>query len=231
MINVQYPFLDLTEALITLLKKLKPTDWDRITLLNNYKISTLANKLIKFHGNNLTQLPKVSNYNIGEVDTVVDIKIIKVGIDTLENILNKERTVGEVSETQYCYCWLLQQYIRQALNNQHLLEKAFYFPFLNSIMQSFTSHYQFIEAKEAVIVKAEIVGDAGGVWLIEKTKTGWSSIDQDKPADVTIYLDQQIAWLLFSNTLHVNEIGQFYQLFGDKQLRNHFLNMRINIVS
>ncbi|WP_017257898.1 hypothetical protein [Pedobacter arcticus] len=229
MINVQYPFLDLTQALLALLKTLKPTDWAKTTLFKNYKINGLAKDLVQIHVNILTKQLNAFTLNIGEIDTVADSASIKESCESLAHLLENNNIVFELDEKEYAYCWLLQQYIRQALNNQDLLVKAFYFPFLNTVMQNFAGHYQRVEANEDVIVKVEIVGEAGGIWSIEKSAAGWTSVTEHKPATVTIYLDQQIAWLLFTNALHVSEIGQFYQLIGNKQLGSYFLNMRTNI--
>lgn len=231
MINVQYPFADLAQALLALLKNLKPTDWDKTTLFNGYKINALAKALLQIHVNILTKTVNAFTLDIGGIDTIADLSSIKTNSDSLAHWLENHSTVLEVDEKQYSCCWLLQQFIRQALNNQDILTKVFYFPFLNTIMQNLATHYQQVEANESAIVKVEIVGEAGGIWLIEKSTAGWTSVNGDKPAAVTIYLDQQVAWLLFANTLHVNEIGQFYQLIGNKQLGSYFLNMRINIAA
>lgn len=225
MINDKYPFSDLTEALLTLSRELKPTDWDRKTLLNNCKVSILVNYLVNTHLVILNRLnPTFTLYT----DTDVTINLIIEQVEKLESALKNGVDLKHVNENQYCNCWLLQQYVRQAINNQHLLKRVFYFPFLNMVMQNFANHYQKINAEIGTILKVEIVGEADGVWIIQKQQIGWQSIKpKNNDADVTIYLDQQLAWLLFDGALNLNEIGQYYQIIGDKQLGNHFLNLRI----
>jgi hypothetical protein len=104
----------------------------------------------------------------------------------------------------------------------------FYFPFLNAVMQNLANHYLNMYAEIGTTLLVEIVGQAGGKWIIQKQQIGWKNIEsQYDGADATIYLDQQLAWLLFDGALNLNEIGQYYQIIGNKRLGNHFLNFRI----
>lgn len=225
MINVQYPFLDLTKALLSLIKNLKPADCDKKTLLKDYKITKLVKYLLALHINNLAQSADAFTLSLDETDTSLDLTFIAENINKLEKVLKNKGDV-DIDKTKYSQAWLIQQYIRQALNNQDLIKKEFYFPFLDTLMLRLTTHYQHIKAEDGTAIKIEIVGEAGGVWVIEKTKIGWQKSSTNKIADITVYLDQQIAWLLLSNALYVNEIGQFYQIIGDKSLGSHFLKMR-----
>ncbi len=225
MINDNYPFSDLTEALLALLRELKPNDWNKKTLFNNYTVSILVNYLVNTHLVILNRLNPTFTLN---TDTDVNINLIIEQIKKLESALKNGASLKHVNENQYCNCWLLQQYVRQALNNQHLLKRVFYSPFLNMVMQNFANHYQKVNAEIGTILKVEIIGEAGGVWIIQKQQIGWQNIEpKNNDADVTIYLDQQLAWLLFDGALNLNEIGQYYQIIGNKQLGNHFLNLRI----
>lgn len=227
MINVQYPFTDLTKALLTLIQVLKPTDWDKTTLFKNYKISLLITHLLKVHNDVIAHTDSFTP-NVGNNDTVPTQDFVENQVKELKENLGND---NEVSQLQYSHCWLLQQYIRQALNNQDLLQSVFYSPFLEAVMNCFVSHYQAVDAEVGTVVKVEIVGEAGAIWAIEKVNTGWQKTNSDQTAATTLYLDQQIAWLLFANSLHVNEIGQFYQIIGNKLLGSHFLNMRSTAIS
>lgn len=221
--NVQYPFLDLTKVLVSFLNNLKPTDWDKTTLLNNRKVSNIANQLIRTHTKVLTATETVTTATIAEFDTIDE---LKTSLDILTKLLNTTDLVFEDADC-YATCWLLQQYIRQALNNQQLLQTSFYFPFLDVQLQTLAKHYKAIEAEEGTTLKLEVVGEAGGAWYIVKNKDSWKNVAAQANVTVTVYLDQQIAWLLFSNATYVNEIGQFYQIIGDKRVGSHFLTLRI----
>jgi len=225
MINDKCPFLDLTEALLTITRDLKPTDWDKRTLFNNCKVSILVNYLVNRH---IVILNRINVIDILNPDTDVTPVLIMAQVKKLEYVLKNGKNLKHEDKTQYCNCWLLQQYVRQALNNQHLLKRMFYFPFLNTVMQNLANHYLNIYAEIGTTLLVEIVGQAGGKWIIQKKQIGWENIEsQYDGADATIYLDQQLAWLLFDGALNLNEIGQYYQIIGNKQLGNHFLNFRI----
>lgn len=223
--NVLYPIADLTDALLVLLKNLTTSDWHKQTELNCCKVDALANHLIEAHHPNA----KPKNFTVPKpLDS--DIHLLSKKIEDLKKALEDSPTLTQNSSEasqHYCYCWLLQQYIRQAINSHLLLAYKFYFPFLNEVMFALPNHYLSVDAKEGTNIKIEIVGDAGGVWAIEKTKSAWQFINSNEPTfSNIIYLDQQIAWLLFSNALHVSEIGQYFQIIGDRKLGSHFLSLR-----
>lgn len=226
MINVQYPFLDLSDALLMLSQNLHANDKAKATLYKSYKINTLLNYLFEIHTQKLGFPTKAVTLNISAIDTLEKIELSGKTINQLAEALKSGVKLTDVSDKDYAGCWLLQQYIRHALNNQELLHYNYYHPFLEMTMQCLANHYKGIDATEGALIKIEIVGEAGGVWFIEKSGSGWQQVSSEKSPDTVLYLDQQIAWLLFTDALHVNEIGQFYQILGDKRLGIHFLSFR-----
>ncbi|MDA9554799.1 maleylpyruvate isomerase family mycothiol-dependent enzyme [Pelobium sp.] len=127
---------------------------------------------------------------------------------------------------EYTERWLHQQQIRLALNDQRLLNPEFYFPYLKTAIQALPYTYLRVKAPEGVVVKVEIVGDAGGAWAIKKDKNYWNFVDHDiQNPDALIYIDQQIAWLLFSKGINPMDAAQYYQLHGDRELASHALKM------
>ncbi|WP_026905299.1 maleylpyruvate isomerase N-terminal domain-containing protein [Pedobacter glucosidilyticus] len=126
---------------------------------------------------------------------------------------------------EYSERWLHQQQIRFAFNNQELLDPKFYSPYLEIIMEALPYTYQKIKAEMGKTVALEVVGPAGKRWTITKDKKFWIFDDENKEADALIYIDQQIAWLLFSKGIRVEEAGQFYQIHGECHLALPVLNM------
>ncbi len=127
---------------------------------------------------------------------------------------------------EYTERWLHQQQIRQAMNNQDLLQPKFYTPFLNISMQDLPHTYSKVKASFGSTVKVEIVGDAGGLWTIKKEKGFWRFTDEEsKSPDGLVYIDQQIAWLLFSKGMKPMDATPYFQLHGDTELASHALNM------
>ncbi len=229
MTNVLNPPSDLKALFIKLLQDLKPSDWQKPTEFNKLEVSILIKELLNLHSVKSEVFnTEVLNPNISKqpIDSFLlkEIECFKSELHTLPIVEDIQ-----VNMTQnYTRCWLLQQYIRQVINNHALLEQKFYSPFLNYTMASLPSHYSNSQAKVGEKIKIEIVGDAGGVWIIERTPLDWKFANAEEQVfTATVYLDQQIAWLLFSNALHVSEIGQYYQIIGDKNLGSHFLGLRV----
>jgi uncharacterized protein (TIGR03083 family) len=127
---------------------------------------------------------------------------------------------------EYTERWLHQQQIRFALNDQKLLGRDFYLPYLKTAMQALPYTYLKVKANIGATVKVEIVGDAGATWTIMREKNNWSFTDNDvENPDALIYIDQQIAWLLFSKGIKPMDAQQYYQLHGDAALASNVLNM------
>jgi hypothetical protein len=127
---------------------------------------------------------------------------------------------------EYTERWLHQQQIRFAINDQTLLQSKYYSPFLETAMQALPHTYLKVKSAINTTVKIEIVGEAGGIWTLKKNKSFWDFTQEaiEKP-DALIYIDQQIAWLLFSKGINPQEAAQYYQIHGDVTLASHVLKM------
>lgn len=183
----------------------------------------------------VSAMKRVSNEIIIELSEIYQNQLLDYfnEIDPFDMALFPVRWAGkEHSENwfdiarEYTERWLHQQQIRFALNDQMLLQKKFYVPYLEIVMQALPHTYNKVKAPLNTTVKVEIVGESGGVWVLQKEKNFWSFTD-DKVAnpDALIYLDQQIAWLLFSKGIDPLEAAQYYQIHGDVSLASHTLKM------
>lgn len=268
MIDVLPIFLTLNQELITLLKNLKPSDWDRKTVCSQWTIKDIALHLLD---TNIRRLSigrdghsYLKNRQFGTYEELIDflnqlnadwviamrrmspsilIEMIEKyqqemldyfnDLDPFDMAIFPVRWAGkEHSENwfdiarEYTERWLHQQQIRFALNDQKLLSRDFYHPYLITAMQALPYTYIKVKAPIDATVKVEIVGDAGGVWVIKKEKNSWNFVDNDiTETDALVYIDQQIAWLLFSKGIDILEAQQYYQLHGDTELGSHALKM------
>lgn len=151
---------------------------------------------------------------------------LKTLVYELEMLLIGDTNIRVTAE-EYVFYWYQQQLIRETINSHLLLSKQFYSPYLNYTMQKLTKHYDGIRANLGSTVKVEIVGDAGGVWYLEKQQENWSFVEAIKAEpNATVYLDQQIAWLLFNNLVDVQEAQQYYQIIGERALGLHLLTLK-----
>lgn len=158
-----------------------------------------------------------------------DRKTIPSGLsikDVANHLVENKEQDGLSVHQNYAKKWLLQQQIRFALNNQLLLKRDYYFPFLTIVMQALAHTYSKVKAHIGATVKVEIVGESGGVWCIIKEKENWILTPQEiiNPTAL-VYIDQQIAWLLFSEGINPMDAAQYYQLHGDTELGSHALKL------
>lgn len=128
---------------------------------------------------------------------------------------------------EYTERWLHQQQIRSALGAPGLLERELYHPFLDTFMQALPHTYDLhlADALPASSVKVDVIGNAGGSWTVVKGEKGWRFSAGDAAPDAQVYIDEQIAWLLFSKGVDVMESRQFWQVTGDQELGSAALKM------
>ncbi|RKD20292.1 hypothetical protein BCY91_01350 [Pelobium manganitolerans] len=124
--------------------------------------------------------------------------------------------------------FLLQQHIRYSLNKASLLQKELYQPVLKHILQSFVKKQTTLKTQNRLLLEVQIVGLAGFSCFIN---TANQHLTFEAPinakADAILYLDEQIAWLLFSGAVHLAQIAQFYQIIGEKAYFMDLLNFRV----
>jgi hypothetical protein len=131
---------------------------------------------------------------------------------------------------EYTERWLHQQQIRQAVGAHSLLEKQFYSPFLQICMKALPDHFRDLNPALDTLISVEIVGDSGSLWSIIRRLDQWEFTFTESKADAHVYIDQNIAWMLFSNGIAIQESSQYWQVIGDQELGSHVLKMRSFIV-
>ena len=200
-------FTALNLELLTLLKSLKLNDWDKKIGYSNFTIKDVISQLFDIDSKSLSE-----------------IAIIEIIEKNLSQHLSVENQL-DVNH-QYAKNWLAQQQIRFELNNQKLLNREFYFPYLNTVMQALPYTYSTVNSFVGSTVKVEIVGEAGGIWTIVKNQNNWGFYNEEtKHPTALVYIDQQIAWLLFSKEINTMDAVQYYQLHGDTALASQALKM------
>ena len=122
--------------------------------------------------------------------------------------------------------WLHQQQIRQAIGAQSLMNRDLYNPFLEVCMTALPYHFKDHIPPINTMILVEIVGDAGGTWKMVSGDQKWEFTLAERPADAHVYIDQNIAWMLFSGGIDIYESGQYWQVLGDQNLGLHALLMR-----
>ncbi len=131
---------------------------------------------------------------------------------------------------EYTERWHHQQQIRQATGAASILQRDLYYPFLDISMQALPFHYRSKFPAEGERVTVNIVGEAGGSWAILKNKDGWEFTDPLSEAYTTVYIDQNIAWMLLSKGINILEAEQYWQISGHYELGFHALTMTAFVI-
>lgn len=126
--------------------------------------------------------------------------------------------------------WLHQQQIRLAVGADPLTAGSLYLPFLNVCMRALPFHYRDIIADEGTVLEISIVGQPGAIWRIVFENGNWQFDHSDRAAGTSVYIDQNIAWLLFSKGIEPQEAVQYWQVLGNEELGRHVLTMKSFIV-
>jgi hypothetical protein len=218
--NLLYLIVDLNLELVSLLKIVDVKQWKRKIYDKNEDVE-FAFRALFLEDNKIIKL------NI-EGDKFEIEGLLKIYADNQDKLIFYFERQGEKSITiEYLNRWLTLQKIFNALNKQTLLQPKYYRPYLDLILSKLPKQYQKKEANLGDVLKVEIVGEAGGVWCIVKKDEGWVFTEEMKlkPKSL-IYIDQQIAWLLFSGGINPMYASQYYQIHGDVNLGSHVLKMK-----
>ncbi len=126
---------------------------------------------------------------------------------------------------EYTERWHHQQQIRLAVGAESILARDLYFPFLEISMLALPYHYSFLPVSEGVVLKVNVVGEAGGSWAIIRTGNSWQFTGSETETSNQVYIDQNIAWMLLSKGVDIQEAQQYWQVAGDYELGFHALKM------
>jgi hypothetical protein len=97
-------------------------------------------------------------------------------------------------------------------------------------MKALPFHFRDLNPALDTLISVEIVGDSGSLWSIIRRLDQWEFTFTESKADAHVYIDQNIAWMLFSNGIAIQESSQYWQVIGDQELGSHVLKMRSFIV-
>ncbi len=126
---------------------------------------------------------------------------------------------------EYTEAWHHQQQIRQAVGAKSIMNRELYNPFLQICMQALPYHYKSFESPDGTLIRVEVVGEAGGAWSIVRKGPKWEFSTEPGELISQIYIDQNIAWMLFSKGIEINQAKQYWQVLGNQDLGMHALAM------
>lgn len=127
---------------------------------------------------------------------------------------------------EYTEFWHHQQQIREAVGQQGILTKEFFYPVINTFFQALPHTFKDMDANKGTVVEARVTSESGGSWFVIKEADVWKlgTDFQSKPsASVTIPVD--LSWILFSKSIRPDEIVSQVKIEGDAKLARKVLEM------
>lgn len=131
---------------------------------------------------------------------------------------------------EYTERWHHQQQIRLATGTTSIVTPEFYPAFLETCMRALPFHFRNVIPVHGTSLKIQIVGNAGGIWHLKYQSGLWMFVEDAPESSTTVYIDQNIAWLLFSRGISIQEAQQYWQIQGDRDLGYHVLELKPFII-
>ena len=237
-------FQRLNSKLFELFSSLSSEQWNKNLSGGNSKVQDIAIQLLDESRQSLFHFFNVSDLNDVQINSfqdfnpetyLSDLQIIHQQLDPYFNkipafsCLDKYSTLGVVALDLlkiYVKNWLYQQQIRQALGASLLLEADFYQPFLEYCMRFLPKHFENVYQANDTIISIEIVAETNLVWQLIRTEKAWDLVENQSYSDTQVYIDQNIAWILFSGGVDIYEASQYWQVIGNQDLGRHVLSLR-----
>jgi len=127
---------------------------------------------------------------------------------------------------EYTEYWHHQQQIRDAVGQQGIMTREFFYPVMDTFFQALPYTFREIPAAIGTTVATHITTQAGGSWYLKKYEDDWkleAKASSTPMASVTIPI--HLSWVLFSKSIRPNEIQDQVKITGDKSLGNRVLEM------
>lgn len=123
--------------------------------------------------------------------------------------------------------WHHQQQIREAVGAPALTERRFLHPVLATFLRGLPHHYRNVVRPAGTKLEIEILGRAGGRWVLEREETGWrlSPNGSGKPK-ARLMLEEDLAWRLLTNGVDPDQAADSIRIEGDRELAEPFLSAR-----
>ncbi len=127
---------------------------------------------------------------------------------------------------EYTEYWHHQQQIRDAVNQQAIMNREFFHPVISTFLQALPNTFRKVRAKEGTQVSTHITGEAGGTWHLTKGTQGWNLGSATKSIpDAFISIPAEYSWVLFSKSIRPDDIRDKITVQGNTQLANGVLEM------
>jgi hypothetical protein len=127
---------------------------------------------------------------------------------------------------EYTEKWLHQQQIRDAVNKPGLMNREFFYPFMDIFMLALPHTFRTVDAEEGTTVKLTITTGIGSSWFLVRASNKWNlTTDFAGTVAAEVVIDPDTAWKLFSKSLRPEHIMDKVTISGNQQLGEKALTM------
>lgn len=127
---------------------------------------------------------------------------------------------------EYTEKWLHQQHIREATDQPLLTARHWLHPVLDTFIRALPRTFRNAEAAPGASVSVQILGEAGGDWLLVRDGAAWQLFTgQDPRAVCRVQLEQDLAWRLFTKGVDPDSARRQVRIEGDATLGETVLEM------
>ena len=127
---------------------------------------------------------------------------------------------------EYTEKWHHQAQIQEATGKPGLMERKYFYPFIDTYMMALPYTYHAVQAPEDTEIKIIIPGEAGGVWYLHRSGKVWI-LDKSgrRPPDAEVTIQPEISWRLFSKNVRADQVPEGISLRGNRDLGLPVLDM------
>jgi len=120
---------------------------------------------------------------------------------------------------EYAVRWLHQQWMRDALSLEGLLNREFFYPFFDTLMCGLPQTYKDKDAVVGSSVLIKVSGEAGGDWHVNKTEEGWVLRHTTRVEPLAVLTtNPENAWRVFTNRMSTEESADGVTISGATEL-------------
>lgn len=126
---------------------------------------------------------------------------------------------------EYTERWHHQQQIRDAVQQDGIMSRTFFYPMIDTLLQAVPFAYRNTIAADGASVQINITGEAGGRWTIQTQAGRWNFTNDNTAPVATLTLSPDVAWKLFTKALTKEQATTSVRIVGNKELGEPLLKL------
>ncbi len=126
---------------------------------------------------------------------------------------------------EYTERWHHQQQIREAVDNQEIMNDEFFSPLIQTFIMALPYTYSNTIAPDGSMITVKVGHPSNQEWKILSDQKKWIFTDSRKNSDTVIEMSGDTAWKLFTNALPETAVMERIKISGNTDLGKPILKM------